>query len=386
MSQTPSPQPAPTPPAQITPSAQASQPAPAPQATPATPLPAQAQARQPTTPIAPPPHILNFATPAPVPPQTFREKLRAGDAHWPWQLGLRAITILVGIIGIGCTAWAVSKYTHNTYDFLYDLEDSWSIPWGLITFTISVIWSAICILVFLLRHTNRPVHPGVRVGIDLILWLAFIPTAMFAVVAVMSVVDWGQDGSLGYYYSSYGYYQYIPSNGTWVWEASDDSYYSNQPRDCSGSSSYYSTSDFSTCAEQDAYVNELWRGKNLRFNIELTSCVCQFISLVAHLALFVFACVDTHYRNSRKVSKEAEQLAADIVMNMVRTGAIIQPPGAAQMRPMAPQMMSMAPQMMPPQQMPIYPPQRSPLRPYPTPPQQAAASSSNEKSAGPRYA
>jgi len=338
---------------------------------------------------------------------------------------MRIVLVIVGIIGIGCAAWVVVRYGPGKNPYLYELDDAWTMPWTLITFCISVLWSFACIAVFFMRRPNAPVHPGAQVGMDLVLWLAFIPTALCAILAVSSVANLGQSGRIGnswYSSSSDGYYFYQESNNTWAWNSSasnsQSSYYGGMRacmRNGTQSSRYYSSYNygwtFSNCTEEDNYVNALWADKNNRFNTELTATVCQFFGLFLHLVLFIWACVDTHRRNSRKVSKDAEKIAADIVMKMVQSGAIIPPPGQAHMRPMPgqipPHMMQqgqLPPQMMQQGQIPphmmqqMFPQQYQHQQHYghfaPQAPQQqqptnaqppTVASSSNEKGAGPRF-
>jgi hypothetical protein len=330
--------------------------------------------------------------------KTKREELEAGDAHWKWKIALRAVTIIVGLIGIGCAAWITAHFSDSSLGgyssyYYYYFDDAWTLPWTLITFTLSVVWSAACVIVFFARRSNAPMHPGAQVGCDLILWLGFIVTATFALVGTLSVYGWGSDGSLGYSSSSGEYTQ--ASNGTWVWttsSSSSSSYYGSSSRGCESGS--YS---FSSCAQQDAYVNALWDAKTQRYNLDLTATVCQFLALLLHFILFVWACVDTHRKNSRGVTKDAEKLAADIVMNMVKAGAIIPAPGQAYFPPMAHQGAPMgSAHMMYPQQQ-YYPPQQTAWQnpgQYNTPVSQgkapmtepAVASSSNEKGAGHQYA
>ncbi|KAF2866018.1 hypothetical protein BDV95DRAFT_245311 [Massariosphaeria phaeospora] len=357
--------------------------------------------------------------------RTLREKLRAGDSHWQWKIGLRLILVLLAIIGIGCAAWTLATFGPGKNPYEYELNDSWAMPWTLITFGTSVVWSVACILVFFLRRANAPVHPGAQVGMDLVLWLAFIPTGLFAVVAVMSVMTLGEDGRIGgpYMSSGNGYYYFVETNNTWQWNASASDTWSSSygnMRDCMQNDTSYSSYSygrvFTNCTEEDIYVNDLWKGKSHRFNTELTATVCQFLCLLLHFILFVWACVDTNHRNSRKVGTDAEKMAADIVMKMVQSGAIVPAPGAAHMRPvpaqMPPQMMQqgqipphmmqqMFPQQFSPQQHPQHyghfvPQQQQQQQQYAhfaphqqqptTPAQPAAASSSNEKGAGPRFA
>ena len=261
---------------------------------------------------------------------SYNDKLNASDRYWKFKFGLQTILVITGLVGIGCFAWILtSRPLDGSY---YSYDSYWSIWPSLITWTVSIIWVLICILVFLLR--KRPVHPGLRVSIDLILWLSFIITAMFALFALRSTLDWGEYGGpdgwmYDYSYSSNGGGDYVlASNNTWVWEQ-DDSYISS-PRDCTSTHSLYSERNFATCEEQDAYINKIWAEKPHRANVELTAVVCQFFGLVLHFTLFVWACVDTHRHRRGKVGKDAEKLAAGIVQKMIENGAIVPPPGQAQ--------------------------------------------------------
>ena len=330
--------------------------------------------------------------------KTRREELKEGDRHWQWKIVFRAAAIIVGLIGIGCAAWIVAHFTSNseaTYSYYFD--DEYTIPWTLITFVLSVVWSAVCIVTFFTRKPTAPVHPGAQVGVDLVLWLGFLTTGLFAIVGTVSVGSWGSDGRIDYY-SGDGYYVQ-GSDDVWTWHASQSSSYYGEDRPCNSSSRY---SSFSSCEEQDAFVNALWKQNVMRYNIDLTVTVCQFLALLFHFILFVWACVDTHRRNSGSVSKDAEKLAAEIVMNMVNSGAIIPAPGQAHFRPAMPMSQQAAPmgffypQQQFPQQFQQYQqyPQQYPPQQHPTTvaqgkapmPQPAVASSSNEKGAGPRYA
>lgn len=271
-------------------------------------------------------------------PLTYNEQLNAADRLWKFKLALTIVLILTGIIGIGCIAWAVST-SHNFrsgYDYGYD--STWSLPWGLITLSISVLWCILCATLFLLR--KRPVHPGLRVTMDLLLWLGLLVTALFTLIALFDVISWGEYGSLGYdsgFDSRYGEYV-LEKNNTWVWQQDSDAGVTYE-RVCNGSTSstysydyYYTDNPFKNCAEQDAYVNALWAAKPNRARTELTGVVCQFIGVLLHFVLFVWACVDCHRHRKGKVSKDAEKLAAGIVEKMVQSGAVVPAPGQAHTR------------------------------------------------------
>ena len=359
--------------------------------------------------------------PAPVPTQhapttdaspatdSLNDKLNAAERYWKFKLAGYALCLVVGLIGVGCFGWATSTSISDHTDFSYNADTAWSLPWPLMTFGISVVWSFVVVAVTLLR--TRPVHPGLRVSMDLLLWLGYIGTVLLALYSFVSIRDWGRYGAIDSYYfyssSSDGQYE-LAANGTWVWERPSSSSSSTTfARDCTRPSrySYYDTTPFTSCAEQDAYVNQLWAQKSHRLDTVLAGVVCQFLNLILHFALFVWACVDTAQRNRSRVSKDAEKLAAGIVEKMIQNGTVIRPPPQshaplnyqygghqyayhAQM-PMQQQQQQMQqmPMMYPQHQMQQQYPQQQQGAMHPVPaPAPAAAGPSTEKSVGARYA
>jgi hypothetical protein len=258
---------------------------------------------------------------------TYNEQLNAVDRYWKFKMALQIAMILASIIGIACLGWALSTANKLPTDWGYGYDSSWSLPWGLITFSISLIWCFICIMRLVIA--KHPVHPGVRVTMDLLLWLGFLVTALFTMYALFDLLYWGDGGNLSNslgYSTSYGDYV-LERNNTWVWETSESYSGVTYDRVCNGSSSYtyYESLPFHNCAEMDAYVNLLWREKGNRARVELTAVVTQWLGLLLHFTLFVWACVDCHKYRHSKVSKDAEKLAAGIVQNMVQNGAIVPP-------------------------------------------------------------
>jgi hypothetical protein len=353
---------------------------------------------------------------------SLNSRLNAADRYWKFKGGLQAVAVITGLIGIGTLGWCVSTWPKSDYAYGYDgLLTVWPC---LITFAVSIVWCLASVLALVAR--KKPVHPGLRVTVELFMWLGFLVTALFAIAALLDLLSWGSGGDLGYYYSRYGNYE-LAANGTWVWDdSSSSSTTTSYTRDCNGTSRYdsYSAPVFKSCAEQDAYINNLWQEKPHRTSVELTGVVCQFFGLVIHFALFVWACVDCHrYRRSR-VGKDAEKMAAEIVQTMITNGAVMPPPGQAHVRP-GPQWgtQGMGYYQLPPQGHPAYPmanvypqgyqvpqqhqqqygaPQQQQQQQYGAPQQQQqqytapqgmmtggngpVAGPSTEKSAGPRYA
>jgi hypothetical protein len=373
------------------------------------PVPANATVTTPTPFPTTAPHNATAATEE---PQTLNDKLNTADRYWKFKAALQTIAIIIGFIGIGTLGWICSTGPRNNLGYGYDEYDSYFPLWStLITFSISIVWCLTCILVFVLR--KRSVHPGLRVALELLLWLGFIVTALFAIGSFINIVNWGEGGDLGFGYgNSYGDYV-LKNNGTWVWEDSSSSEYTTYSRSCNGTQNanspswtYYYDSGFKDCAEQDAYVNALWRAKPHRTSVELTGVVCQFIALLLHFTLFVWACVDCNRFNRSKTSKDAEKLAANIVQTMITNGAVIPPPGQAHVRPGVPwgqqgmgyyqlpanqqgqgyPMAMMYPQGMPVGQQPQYYMPTHGAGPAAEPARSSVAGPSNEKTEGPRYA
>ncbi|KAF1937484.1 hypothetical protein EJ02DRAFT_458696 [Clathrospora elynae] len=312
-------------------------------------------------------------------PRSFNDELNAGDRYWKFKFALMAILIITGSIGIGCFGWIMSNIPGGGYSFYSD-DSYWTLWPSIITWPISIVWCAICMLVFLAR--KRSVHPGVRVSIDLLLWLGFIVSALLAIVGYRDLMEQSSYG---------GADEYGPQQGS-----SDVTY----PSNCNSTSS--SSLDlgygFANCTEQDAYVNKLLHDMLHQLNVELTGIVCQFFGLVLHFALFVWACIDTHRYNRTKVSTDAEKLAAEIVQTMITNGAVVPPPGRGMYYQLPPQQgYSMQPvyaqqwpgqqqYMAPGQQMQQMAPGQYAGNQGMAAPEMGAAGPSNEKGQGPRYA
>lgn len=60
-----------------------------------------------------------------------------------------------------------------------------------------MIWNTVNFIVLFARR--KPIHPGANVGVDLILWMAFIVTGVIASFGVDQDIKF--DGSFRYYYS-----------------------------------------------------------------------------------------------------------------------------------------------------------------------------------------
>lgn len=230
------------------------------------------------------------------PPPSY--DIQTGDTYWLWQLSLRALLVVTALIGIGCATFPCANfnYVKRGIPYNYELRDAWSMRWTLITFTASTIWNSFCIVVFFVRRPRAHVPSAIRTPTDFVLWLGFIATTIFALVAVRLLADWGSHGVIGDATSPYGYYAYRASNGSWTWNAGDIA------RDCKWCGKVFSYHEYfcysyqdSTCAEEDVYVNRLWKGKQNRMNVEIAATVCQFFGLILHLVFFVWGFLDTHF-------------------------------------------------------------------------------------------
>ncbi|KAH9865964.1 hypothetical protein J1614_008528 [Plenodomus biglobosus] len=245
---------------------------------------------------------------------------KATDCSWKSKSGLHLLVILTSLIGVGCIAYLFSTLSLWPTSS-YNPVAPWDLWPSLITFSASTLWCGFCLVFLILRKKRpNPIHPGLCVSINLILWLAFVFTALLALLASRMIMRFGHAGQVveyvsmdGYTSSTYGYYA-LAENGTWLWERdmrlSEESLI--EPRTCQGSgypsipplghSDHGSALNANAvaCATQDAGVNHLWRAKPTRVAVTLVALVCQFIGLVGHFTWFVCACVDTKkYRRGR---------------------------------------------------------------------------------------
>ena len=411
------------------------------------------------------------AAPTDSPPKTYLQRLDAGEEHWRWKIGLRVVLIILDIIAIGAAAaiTAAGNPTASGYGGYY-FSDAYIIPYTLITLGVSALWCVIYVLVLTLRKPPRAVHPGLAVGMDLVLWLALIFTFLFSIAAVLSVSEFGSDDTLEdpAYSSGYeGQYTLLP-NDTWVFEVvrvynydkralptpgvvietmgapvsvdatattgfltvtvstsvssvypvstlaptptaapstvaakralgsasassssesdydeSDYNSYSTESeydyytykyatttatttarrrtttvtgsdlyffttssrdyyRTTSAGEVFYATtyvdvtatisrrclSEFDSCADQDAFVNNLWHERGRRYALDLIVAIVQGIAIASHFALFVWACVDTHRRN---ISRRSNAIVAMNVLQDMRSRGYVMVPAAEAM-------------------------------------------------------
>jgi hypothetical protein len=170
------------------------------------------------------------------------------------------------------------------------------------------------------------VHPGAIVGVDLILWLGLIVTGLFTVAAIY----------IFNYSSDYSGHYILANNGTWVYKFtyvanSNGGYRYNTT---SGTYSYHTNPlnassvhrncepYFNSCVKQDELVNRLWREKNRLEGLEITSAATQWLGVLLHFILFVWACVDTKRRNERKKDRKAGEVAERVLRDLQGWGLI----------------------------------------------------------------
>lgn len=201
---------------------------------------------------------------------------------------------------------------------------------------VSFVWCLMVILIYLLRRPPSPIHPGICVGIDLILWLGLIVTGLFTIGAVFVIWDYGSGGVIEdpSYGNDYDGHYILDPNGTWIYKItyvsnacytygtngchynpSTGEYTNNRTiasvhRDC--------TPNFATCAQQDAYINQLWKQKPLIEGTEIMVAAAQWFGVLFHFILFVWACVDTHRYNAKRKRRYTQVNTQEIVDGVIR--------------------------------------------------------------------
>lgn len=196
---------------------------------------------------------------------TSRARVRDAERLWIAKFILRITTLVVGLIAIGCTAWAfdgpISSYLE---------ENRWLLPWQFISLGISVIWNIANIIVRLSRP--RPMHPGANVGVDLVLWLSLISTGLLALFA--GLANLSRSEVLSYY-------------------------------------SY-----------QSSRRGRLQRALHHLGVVEVVGCAFTFLAVLLHFTLFVWACVDVNRRNKEIVDRRAAVIAQTMVTEMAQQGVL----------------------------------------------------------------
>ena len=210
-----------------------------------------------------------------------RSAMYADDGTFLWKPILRFLAILLAIVGIGTTAWAMTSRIHHPdsdsatsgsdpgdyeYDFSYDL-----LPWQFITLGLSILWNIANMVTLLIR--NRAIHPGANVACDLLLWLGLLVTAGFATLGGTNYLyyyaydDYSYDNG-----SSYGGGTY--SNGTRFEYTANGTAVAVANSQCDG---------FTTCAARDQYESAV-RHKGV---VIIVGASVAFVVLYVHVLLLL---------------------------------------------------------------------------------------------------
>ncbi|KAL1630076.1 hypothetical protein SLS54_000936 [Diplodia seriata] len=240
-------------------------------------------------------------------------RFRIEEDHWAWKFGLRLITLGCAIIGMSTLVWAGVQGGRASWsnDYYYGIG-SWigalSIP-----LICSIIFNIICVSIVCCN--KRPVHPGVAVGIDLVLWLSLILTGFFGVWGYFdsgttdpeTFDDWyGSSSSSSSSYRS----SYYCGSEDYVYNSYDRTC-TYDPQDCTG---------WSSCETKKAFYQAEYQARIL-----LVGVIFTFICTILHFITFVWACVDTNRRNKSKQSLTVKYAAERIVQEMVQSGQLVRP-------------------------------------------------------------
>lgn len=193
------------------------------------------------------------------------------------------------------------------------------------------------------RRSLRPIHPGVIVGVDLVLFVILVCLLAYSIPAARTVAGFGSNPEYmrdpvthwlydGNYFLNrttdtweYRIHRIFPDKTFMEWNATSGEWYAPSAipgykvqRTCRGVWDY----GFADCAAQDAFVNGIWRQKPTRLAVDVTLCVAEALLLAGHFALFVWACVDCARRNR---VEPARALARQMVADMVDRGELLIP-------------------------------------------------------------
>ena len=251
-----------------------------------------------------------------------------------WKLVLRTLSIILAGVAIGLIAWAElhavipilqpandpngsspgdpgdNSGTYEEYlgdPYIY-AQDDYELPWEYISLGLSIIWNFTNIGVwFTPSRSGRGIHPGVKVGCDLILWMILLLTGSFASFAADNYISRYGEYQLGYFGEDTFNNGTTSSNGTDLID----------PSQCS---------PFLNCDASSAYDSALkHKGVVIALGVAFT-----FIIMLLHFALFISACRYTHarrYEQAGRYAKATTEEATAIATKMVRDMGYPLPPG-----------------------------------------------------------
>ncbi|KAL7810856.1 hypothetical protein V8C26DRAFT_431360 [Trichoderma gracile] len=185
--------------------------------------------------------------PIPLPQQVFETP--EPEPNRPWELtktALHVLSVVLGATGVGL------GFSTLKYEYFYATVVISTVP----PCMIALVWSLADLLVRLLRHFKRGIHPGAHVALSLIIFLlgAILPS-LFG--------PWFQDSWNG--------------DGSDPWQ------------DCSNVYDPTTHRYVYTCTQDDDARRRYLREKK----VAMAAAVVTFIVAVMHFGLFVGACVDT---------------------------------------------------------------------------------------------
>jgi hypothetical protein len=178
------------------------------------------------------------------------------------------------------------------------------------------------------------------VGIDLIVWLYFLFTVITAALLVISLQNWGSDGTIGDLSSSNGYngeyiltdknswaynvtHWYATGPSTSTWDADLGKWITEEYKPKLEDVVRNCTPEFSSCADQDAWVNNLWNARPTRLALDFVAVACMGVLCLLHFGLFVWGCVETHRRRQKKSENLARGVAMGIITDLERRGLVV---------------------------------------------------------------
>ncbi|EFW99797.1 hypothetical protein CMQ_115 [Grosmannia clavigera kw1407] len=158
--------------------------------------------------------------------RTLMQKIGATNMLWLWKVAVRMLMMIAEAIVVSCMGAAIGNGAWTSLKHNYDgLDEGWSnidnelVGFAVIPIAVSFLWCSIVAIVLIKRRPAHPLHPGVPLGIDLILCLVFIAPVIILRYCVTNVEEIGADRFIrdpdGGHENYYGYYTLVP-NRTWV--------------------------------------------------------------------------------------------------------------------------------------------------------------------------
>ncbi|KAL9595486.1 MAG: hypothetical protein Q9219_006415 [cf. Caloplaca sp. 3 TL-2023] len=137
-----------------------------------------------------------------------KDQYRSDHRRWVWKLVLRAVAVVVTLVGMGCVAWILYKlrqWANSNEEGNYKADD-FILPWMLFSLTLSLLYNIANILIALSHHPNF-FTPTATITCDCLITVSLLASGIWLSLAATTAIDGNNALDIHFYprQSSYAY-------------------------------------------------------------------------------------------------------------------------------------------------------------------------------------